>query len=779
MVKPYLFQTAAAEQIAERVVEYFQEPIDIKARGQSRQIPFIQLLSSITASGKTIILADAVATLTKQLSVEPVVLWLSKATVVVEQTYVNLDGGGNLHELIDGFNVRLLSDFSIDEISDIHEPFLYFATVGTFNQRDKELGSRRIFASAIDDAARSTWDSLRLRPGRDGARRPLIIVYDEAHNLSDQQTDLLLELEPNAFILATATQRLSKRFNDEVVSVLKQLGGRSDADLTTIVDAREVAGTGLIKASVDLVGRQAPMEQVLDEMFDALTELQRDARLSGLEGNPKAVYVCKTNVVEGSDTKENPRQPFLQRQVPPILIWRYLTEKLGVDPDEIAVYCDLKSDKEFPLPEEFNLFPGGDKSYADFTSREFTHIIFNQSLQEGWDEPLLYLAYIDKSMGSTIQAEQIVGRLLRQPGRRHYASDRLNAAQIFVRVNSSGVFEEVVAAIQEKIRTGEYSIKLSKTAPGQKQREEFHPKGDKTVPVAAIVTDAAEEPILECISRMIDYRDHSGADTLGIGRIARIQKIVGEPGNERFVWEERGHSASVLARWLFTREVSRIYPGALGLALTSDGSGTATKFDARIGLGSNAATQIADVAAKVAEAFIDNVFLKLRRPNPYRVGTILQQRSEIEPFQNALHEGYDGLNPIESKCAGAIDRTGLTWCRNPSRVGYGIPLIEPGKTTNFYPDFLVWSDGNIFAIDTKGAHLHADAARKLVSIRPSDENSPRVFVRFITEGLVDEAGARKDESGFTVWSFKPNGKTDFTHCESIDDALKRCLRPDI
>lgn len=38
-------------------------------------------------------------------------------------------------------------------------------------------------------------------------------------------------------------------------------------------------------------------------------------------------------------------------------------------------------------------------------------MIFNLSLQEGWDDPLVYFAYIDKSMESTIQVEQIIGRL--------------------------------------------------------------------------------------------------------------------------------------------------------------------------------------------------------------------------------------------------------------------------------------------------------------------------------------------------------------------------------
>ena len=35
----------------------------------------------------------------------------------------------------------------------------------------------------------------------------------------------------------------------------------------------------------------------------------------------------KTNIVEGNSMqKDDPKQPFLQRRSPPILIWRYLTE---------------------------------------------------------------------------------------------------------------------------------------------------------------------------------------------------------------------------------------------------------------------------------------------------------------------------------------------------------------------------------------------------------------------------------------------------------------------
>jgi type III restriction enzyme len=192
-----------------------------------------------------------------------------------------------------------------------------------------------------------------------------------------------------------------------------------------------------------------------------------------------------------------------------------------------------------------------------------------------------------------------------------------------------------------------------------KVRDEDKPKVIRIVPVTATITDDAEEPIRRRIATMTDYRDDSGVNTLGIGRTTRVQKIVGQHGNEAFVWEEVGHSAMVLARWLFTREVRRVYPGALGIATTSSGDGSPTKFDARIGLGSNAAIHITNVAHEVAHAFVENVSLKLRKPNPYTVGSLLQQPADVVAFPNALHEGYEGLNSDELNFAQALERTNL------------------------------------------------------------------------------------------------------------------------
>jgi type III restriction enzyme len=773
------FQTEASQSISDRVVAYIDEPLRMGKAGAQHNIPFIQLLSSITASGKTLILADAVSDIAQRTVPKPVVLWLSKATVVVAQTYANLDDGGRYHGLLVDFEVQTLSDYDDDALRNSSSSMLYFATVGTFNQKQKASSGLNVFKSAIDEAASSTWDSLKLRPDPGGFRRPLLVVYDEAHNLSDQQTELLLELQPDAFILATATSKLPAKFDTEVISKLKIGGDYTDADLMTVVDASVVAESGLIKNELDLIGRQAPMEAVINDMHKAAKQAATDATAAGLPGRPKSVYVCKTNVSEATGDKDSPKQPFLQRQAPPILIWRYLVETLKVNPAEIAVYCDLTVDKSYPLPPEFVLFRGGDKDYETFTKGNFRHIIFNLSLQEGWDDPYVYFAYIDMSVGSLVRAEQVIGRLLRQPGQKHYPAQRLNTAQIFVRVDTVGVFDKVVAQVDERIRTGNVAIKIKITKTTGKEPTEYQPKGEYLVPITSVNTELAVDPIADRVDDINDYTGPSNANTKGNGRRTKVERIIGEPGSEALQWETYGESATVLVRWLFQREVELANKRALGLVLTSGTGGAPSKFDAKVGFGSKAAKHLTDVAKDVAHIYTEQVYLKLRKPNPYQVGPVLVDPDDCHKFKNAVHPFYDKLNSLETQFAKSIDETKLVWCRNPSASGYSIPLVEPGKTKNFYPDFLVWSDDDVFAIDTKGAHLHADAARKLVDIKPANDIPTRVWVRFISDGVVTKEGPQADSSGYTAWSFKPNGEPQFTHCDDMASAIKVCLKPGV
>jgi type III restriction enzyme len=84
------FQAEASSQIADRFLAYMEDPLTVR---RTQIVPFYQNLSSITGSGKTLILADTIEQIRSHLPLEPIVLWLSKGRVVVWQTYANLSTG--------------------------------------------------------------------------------------------------------------------------------------------------------------------------------------------------------------------------------------------------------------------------------------------------------------------------------------------------------------------------------------------------------------------------------------------------------------------------------------------------------------------------------------------------------------------------------------------------------------------------------------------------------------------------------------------------------------
>jgi type III restriction enzyme len=776
VIELHEFQQIASATMSERFVRYNDDPVVAGTKQNPRTVPFFQALASITASGKTVILADVVASVSAALPVPPVILWLSKGKVVVEQTLSNLLPSGKYNHLLGAAEVRPLQEYDGEEVENLPKPIVLIATAGTFNRKDQEPGKvkdkklLRIYRSDIDNTDQSTWNKLKQRLTADRYRRPLIVVYDEAQNLSDQQTDLLMELEPQAFLLASATMRLPARLAREVDAL--RANGWDDDSLITAVDAKAVADSGLVKNVLLLGGYQTPMEETISTILHDLEMTEEDAESYGLEGKPKVIYVCNTNIVAGNASEmDNPKQVFSSRQAPPILIWRYLVEQHGIDPDEIAVYCSLKMDKSYPAPEGFHLFSGGDKDYDDFSQGGFRHIIFNLSLQEGWDDPLCYFAYIDKSMDSRVQVEQVIGRLLRQPGAQHYAADHLNTAHFYVRVDKHEVFSDVLTAVGQKIQSDAPGLRVVVTPPGKPPPAEYQPKQLIRVPMTAIDSVPAVEPVQELIARMNDYTHDDGTNTRGVGSRAMVQRLVGDPSDGDVHWEVFEQSSRVLARWVFYRELRKRHPGAIGVASTSG-----SKFDAEIGLGSNAEHHIVTVAGEVVDTFLEEVSIIQKSRDPYTVGPQLARAEGFVPFNNAVHEGYDGLNALEKPFALVLDHQGVTWARNPARTGYRIPLITTGPTQWFYPDFLVWSGDNVFAIDTKGAHLMAEAAmRKLLWIEPAPKSKERLFVKLVSEGKWKADASQETKDGYTLWGMKPDVGRTVRHFDDMEKLVKAVL----
>jgi type III restriction enzyme len=764
------FQISASTQIAERFRTYMDDPVTFT---RTRIVPFYQNLSSITGSGKTLILADAVEQIRSSLPLEPIVLWLSKGRVVVWQTFNNL-ANGKYSDLIGGFDVKPLLDCKPRDVEDSARGLILVATVGKFNQKDKDKGDRKIFQVGLDEADQSLWDMLKVRKDEKGRRRHFIIVYDEGHNLSNQQTELLLELQPDALLAASATLRIPQAL-ERVMARLREDKNWKDEHFVTSVRSSAVVESGLVKKQILLCGYLTPMELAIDEMLGQIRKASTAAAKLRLPFIPKAIYVGNTNVVDGVSIKEDAARPFSERMARPIVIWRHLVSR-GIDPSRIAVYCDLKFEAKSRPPAGFNLFAGGDSDYDRFVSGDFRHIIFNLGLQEGWDDPACCFGYIDKDMGSPDQVTQIIGRVLRQPGATHYPAAILNTAHFYIRTDEKGVFESIIRDVRDKLTTEVPDIELvitRSTRSGDRPTRE--PLREKQVPTASIDSSAATGPIRD-ILRLIPHYQPSSDDTVGRGGRIQVLQAVGTDNVSKEEWVELEHSNRVTTRWVFLRELQKRHRKAAHLCDIEQ-----SKFDIFVEYNSPAASLVREQANKVADAYLEHsVIVQNALDDPYIVGSVYVDESKLIKYKSSIHEGYSGMNELEKEFAKALDKTKKPWCRNPSQGGYEIPLLDRGATRTFNPDFLIWPDAkSVIAIDTKGDHLIVeDAGRKLFHIEPVSPG-PIVAIRLVTEGhwsvVNGMPSKQKGRAGFTVWTLK-QGKLHPTVCPNAAEAASNCLK---
>ena len=254
-------------------------------------------------------------------------------------------------------------------------------------------------------------------------------------------------------------------------------------------------------------------------------------------------------------------------------------------------------------------------------------------------------------------------------------------------------------------------------------------------------------------------------------------QTIGKDASTREEWVEVEHSNRVTARWVFLREVQKRHRKAAHLCDIEH-----PKFDVLVEYNSPAAALIRDQAERVADAYIDHsTIVQNALDEPYLVDSISVDEDHLTRYNDAIHEGYSGLNELEKEFASALDGTRKTWCRNPSSGGYEIPLLDRGNTRTFNPDFLIWTDSkNIVAIDTKGDHLIVeDAGRKLFHIDPVAPG-PKVSIRLVTRGYWSVIGGQpskdpKGKSGFTVWGLK-HGKLHPTLCDNAQQAALACLQ---
>jgi type III restriction enzyme len=258
----------------------------------------------------------------------------------------------------------------------------------------------------------------------------------------------------------------------------------------------------------------------------------------------------------------------------------------------------------------------------------------------------------------------------------------------------------------------------------------------------------------------------------------QVLQRVGHDTEAQFEWVEVAHSNRVSARSVFRKEIQQCYPGGLRRA-----GGPINlvdiehpKFDVLIEIGSPAAQHFREKAREVVSAYVEHsVVLQNEIDSPYQVGPIAIDVGSFEEFRRSLHPRYSGMNSLEIRFARALDKTQRLWARNPVGSGYSLPLLSEGRA--YWPDFLVWVDKAVVALDTKGDHLLVEAtSSKLFEIDGAGKGRG-VVLRLVSEGHVVISNGtvnRRSNSGFTVWKWT-NGRLKSHHIETEKEAVEEAI----
>ncbi|HLI60768.1 MAG TPA: hypothetical protein VKV21_13995 [Solirubrobacteraceae bacterium] len=721
------------------------------------QIPFLGQLKAVTGSGKTPILAQTVGGLG-----DAVVFWTTRHSAVVEQTFANLTG--RYRPLLPP-NTQILRDIPSqivwrDLIDGSTGLTIWVLTVASWNEAEADSGNGdarlRLRRAQPDWAGEgSPWEQLREK-----LQRPLWIVSDESHNQSEVQLDQLAALRPKGFLMASATPLVNELFT-KWADALNQDGETKDLlrRAQVPVSTRDVVDANLLKTTIELIDYRSGAEESLDGALDALSRVQHAADKEDAEVTPRAIYVVeKSNPPRGS-----------HEEARPVAIWRHLRER-GVPADEIAVFTDTKT-----LPEDAERVT----SLSQLDPR-YRHIIFNQSLQEGWDDPEAYVCYFDGVTRSFVRIRQIVGRVLRQPSARRYAPEALNTATIILQTPASA-YETVVSELRAELRLyAPEDEPAFATIRVKTRKDPLEPvpvkRGAKKLSLPRRALKAPSMAKVERDLKSVAERPwpQDALDAPGTGRRAVVSL---ETGGEEYDYVKVLRSARTQNRVFLRRRLLQRNRACVNAIHPDHFRGPA--FEQMSCHGSQAQEELTTLAANIVDYFEDRVSYQ-DDPDPdrttWRVDEYRPRGKEMLDFDRAAHAQYSkaDFNSDELVFARTIDRIkGVTWVRNPATEsqGFGIPLPKKvGDSSTFYPDFLIWKKDVCWAVDTTGRHLLDEKVRgKLVALE-----TPRMAL--VVRGRVDlGTGSREGKEGWSLVVGRPNLKPIVEHSDDLDVLVSMLL----
>ena len=730
------FQQEAASKLVESAVSYFTNGQDIVG---GRPVPFVGQLQAVTGAGKTPILADVVGRLKPA-----IILWTTKFGSVVDQTVANLRGkylhllGKGAVEILNFSEVTSSAqwEYLIDRKDGLT---VLVSTVAMWNssEKDERLNVHRAFP---DWGGKSRWE--RLKSNR---QRPLWVVYDEAHNTTSEQVELLDDLNPAGFFVASASPIKGK-----LQFYLSGLPPDVRARRIIPVSTRAVVEAQLLKSTISLADYDSSPEEMILDVVKKRRKLEKQLRNIGSAIVPKAIYVVETsNTVKGQEPR-------------PVSIWRTLVNQGKVPAEDIAICTNTKE-----LPKEAVRV-----ATIDQLSDAYPHIIFNKKLQEGWDDPSVYLCYFDGETGSGTRIQQVLGRAVRQPGVKHFSDDELNTAYFFVNCPNE-LLEKITDQLKEELRIYKGDDPDFEPFEFKEERKTLPkiPVKEMWVGKLKVLRLQLEMPPGEMLKKLIGKKifDFGEKDRAARGK-ALINIVSVKTGDvaqaKRNLLEDmRVRCGAFLCdqiRLLSKNCCSAIHPDVFSSAA----------LEKTACYNSKALEHYRDLARQVVQEYENHVRLTVladAENQEYVVGPYQPSGGAEKAFKYAAHSHYDtkAFREDEMDVARGLDKhKNYVWVRNKDRLDYGVPLpIKSGSSSVFYPDFLWAVKDTVWAIDPTGKFILQEKVRtKLMSV-PAP-----LKIALITRGKLTSNYTEMADEGWSLLRFRTGSAAPETF-DSMDDVL--------
>lgn len=248
-------------------------------------------------------------------------------------------------------------------------------------------------------------------------RRPFVVV-DEAHNSRTELAfDMLARFRPSGVMELTATPDLE----------------RTPSNVLHSVSAAELKAEEMIKLPV-VLETEPNWQQCLADAIgrrDALHKLADEERRAGEDYLRPIVLIQSEPRRAGVETLdfEKVRQELISNH--------------GIPAGEIVVATGEEKGLE-QIDADYKL------GIAD-PSCPVKFVITQKALAEGWDCPFAYILVSMASLSSATAVEQLLGRVLRQPGASHRQAKALNQSYAFV---VSRNFAETAGALRDRLVAG-------------------------------------------------------------------------------------------------------------------------------------------------------------------------------------------------------------------------------------------------------------------------------------------------------------------------------------